>query len=186
MLPAIMLLHTDAPLHFHPNVSDITIPPGQGIGYVDAGFHLSYKNQTFEDTFVNYGKIVMTHFADRVPIWWTFNEPLLASRNGKSIDTVIKAHARLYHFYHDEIKGTGKVSITFNDNFGVPRNPGDPEDVNAAHHFNEFQLATFANPIFLGKDYPEAFKVGPQIVCFPQSLIGILDDNQGLCPTDVG
>jgi hypothetical protein len=60
MLPAIMLLHTDAPLHFHSNVSDIIIPPGEGIGYVDAGFHLSYKNQTFEDAFVNYGKIVMT------------------------------------------------------------------------------------------------------------------------------
>jgi beta-glucosidase/6-phospho-beta-glucosidase/beta-galactosidase len=164
MLPAIMLLHTDAPLHFHSNVSDIRIPPGEGIGYVDAGFHLSYKNQTFEDAFVNYGKKVMTHFADRVPIWWTFNEPLLASRNGKSIDTVIKAHARLYHFYHDEIKGTGKLSITFNDNFGVPRNPDDPGDVDAAHHFNDFQLATFANPIFLGKDYPEAFKVCFQVM----------------------
>ncbi|KAF2181073.1 glycoside hydrolase family 1 protein [Zopfia rhizophila CBS 207.26] len=159
MLPAVMLLHTDSPLQFYPNISDIGIAPGTGIGYTDSGFQRSYKDQSFEDAFVNYGKIVMTHFADRVPIWWTFNEPLLGSRNGKSIDTVIKAHARLYHFYHEEIKGTGKVSITFNDNFGVPRDPNNPSDVEAANHFNSFQLATFANPIFLGLDYPESYKM---------------------------
>lgn len=159
MQPAIMLHHNDSPLQFHANFSDVFIVPGTGgIGYVDAGFQNSYKNVSFEDAFVNYGKIVMTHFADRVPIWWTFNEPLLAARNGRSINTVIKAHARLYHFYHDEIKGKGKVSLTFNDNFGVPRDPNNPADVDAANHFNSFQLATFSNPIFLGKDYPESFK----------------------------
>jgi beta-glucosidase/6-phospho-beta-glucosidase/beta-galactosidase len=157
MLPAIMLHHTDTPLQFYGNLSDIDIKPGTGIGYTDSGFQRSYKNVTFEDAFVNYGKIVMTHFAETVPIWWTFNEPLLGARNGKSIDTVIKAHARLYHFYHDVINGTGKVSITFNDNFGVPRDPNDPSDVDAANHFNSFQLATFANPIFLGQDYPKSY-----------------------------
>lgn len=157
MLPAIVLHHTDTPIQFYSNISNIPIKAGTGIGYSDSGFQLSYKNVSFEDAFVNYGKIVMAHYADRVPIWWTFNEPLLGSRNGKSIDTVIKAHARLYHFYHDEIKGTGKVSLTFNDNFGVPRNPKDPADVDAANHFNSFQLATFSNPIFLGQDYPESY-----------------------------
>jgi beta-glucosidase/6-phospho-beta-glucosidase/beta-galactosidase len=158
MLPALMLYHNDSPLQFYGNLSDIDIAPGTGgIGYTDSGFQRSYKNVTFEDAFVHYGKIIMTHFAEKVPIWWTFNEPLLASRNGKSIDTVIKAHARLYHFYHDVINGTGKVSITFNNNFGVPRNPNDPLDVDAANHFNSFQLETFANPIFLGQDYPESY-----------------------------
>ncbi|KAF2845606.1 glycoside hydrolase family 1 protein [Plenodomus tracheiphilus IPT5] len=160
MLPAIMLHHTDSPLQFYSNISETIVKPGTGaIGYADSGFQRSYKNVSFEDAFVNYAKIVMTHFADRVPIWWTFNEPLLGARNGKSINTVIKAHARLYHFYHEEIRGTGKVSLTFNDNFGVPRNPEDPADVDAAFHFNSFQLATFANPIFLGQDYPESFKM---------------------------
>lgn len=159
MLPAIVLHHTDTPLEFYPNVSETVITPGTGaIGYADSGFQRSYHNVSFEDAFVNYGKIVMTHFADRVPIWWTFNEPLLGSRNGASVNAVIKAHARLYHFYREEIKGTGKVSLTLSDNFGVPRDPYDPSDVEAANHFNDFQLATFANPIFLGIDYPEAFK----------------------------
>ncbi|KAF2133982.1 glycoside hydrolase family 1 protein [Dothidotthia symphoricarpi CBS 119687] len=159
MLPAVMMLHTDSPLQFYPNISETIIIPGEGIGYVDAGFQRSYQNQTYEDAFVHYGKILMTKFSDRVAIWWTFNEPILGSRNGKSIDTVIKSHARLYHFYHDEIKGSGKVSLTLNNNFGVPRDPKDPEDVRAADHFNSFQLATFANPIFLGLDYPESYKV---------------------------
>ncbi|KAL6157796.1 hypothetical protein ACJQWK_07336 [Exserohilum turcicum] len=159
MLPAIVLYHNDSPLQFFSNISDIFITPGTGgIGYLNSCFQCSYKNVTWEDAFVNYGKIVMTHFADRVPIWWSYNEPLLGLKNGKSADSVIKSHARLYHFYKEEIGGKGKMSITLNDNFGVPRNPKDPADVDAANHFNEFQLGTFANPIFLGKDYPEAFK----------------------------
>ncbi|KAL6711455.1 hypothetical protein ACN47E_004389 [Coniothyrium glycines] len=159
MLPAVMLLHTDSPLQFFSNLPETLIIPGTGgIGYLDAGFQRSYNNVSFEDAFVHYGKIVMTHFADRVPIFWTFNEPLLGARNGKSINTVVKAHARLYHFYHEEIKGNGKISITLNNNFGVPRDLNDPTDIDAANHFNSLQLATFANPIFLGIDYPEAFK----------------------------
>lgn len=160
MQPALMLYHNDSPFQFYDgNISNINIMPGTGgIGYLDSCFQCSYKNVSFEDAFVNYGKILMTHFADRVPIWWSFNEPLLGAKNGKSIDAVIKAHARLSHFYHDDIKGTGKISLTFNDNFGVPKNPQDPADVDAANHFNSFQLASFANPIFLGIDYPESFK----------------------------
>lgn len=159
MLPTITLIHTDAPIGFYNNLSDIGIAAGEGIGYIDGGFQRSYKNQSFEDAFVHYGKVLMTHFADRVPIWFTFNEPLLGARNGKSIDAVLKSHARLYHFYREEINGTGKVSLKFNDNFGVPRDPNNPADVDAANHFNSFQLATFANPIFLGLDYPDSYKM---------------------------
>ncbi|KAH7034238.1 beta-glucosidase A [Macrophomina phaseolina] len=154
MVPTVTLLHFDTPLQFYgDNITSAADPPL--IGYTNG----AYQNETFQDAFVNYGKIVMTHFADRVPVWFTFNEPLLYSYNGKSVDTVIKAHARLYHFYHEEINGTGQVGIKFNDNFGVPLDPTNSSDVEAANHFNDFQLATFANPIFLGKDYPEAFKI---------------------------
>lgn len=159
MLPTVTLIHMDAPFQFYNNASDIGIAPGTGIGYIDGGFQRSYKNQSFQDAFVHYGKVLMTHFADRVPIWFTFNEPLLNSRNGKSVDTVLKAHARLYHFYREEMNGTGKISLKLNDNFGVPRDPKNQADVDAANHFNSFQLATFANPIFLGIDYPESYKM---------------------------
>lgn len=51
------------------------------------------------------------------------------------------------------------MSLKFNDNFGVPQDPSNPSHVAAAKHFNDFQLATFANPIFLGIDYPDAYKM---------------------------
>lgn len=40
----------------------------------------------------------------------------------------------------------------------MPRNATSAADIDAATRLNDFQLATFANPIFLGKDYPAAFK----------------------------
>lgn len=105
------------------------------IGYVNGG----YQNETFPDAFVNYAKIVMSHYADRVPVWYTYNEPLLYSQNGQSIYNVIKSHAQVYHFYKKELKGTGKVALKFNNNFGVPRNPESEVDVYAADHFNTFR-----------------------------------------------
>ena len=152
MEPHVTLIHFDTPLQFY---ADPYNRPAPRIGYNNG----AYGNATFQDAFVHYGKVVMTHFADRVPVWFTFNEPLLYCEDGKAVDTVIKAHARLYHFYHDEIRGAGRVAIKFNDNFGVPRDPDNADDVAAARHFNDFQLATFANPLFLGRDYPEAYRM---------------------------
>jgi beta-glucosidase/6-phospho-beta-glucosidase/beta-galactosidase len=153
MIPTVTLFHFDTPLQFFgSNLSTAADKPL--IGYVNGG----YQNETFQDAFVNYGKVVLTHFADRVPIWFTFNEPFIYSDNGHSVNNVIKAHARLYHFYHEEIQGTGKMGMKFNDNFGVPLDPANSSHVDATNHFNDFQLATFCNPIYLGVDYPDAFK----------------------------
>jgi hypothetical protein len=141
MQPTVTLIHYDTPVQFYgKNLSSFA--DRATVGYLNGG----YQNETFEDSFVYYGKILMTHFADRVPIWFTFNEPLLNSLNGKSVDTVIKSHARLYHFYHEEIGGTGKISLKLNDNFGLPKDPKNPAEVHAANHFNEYQLATSGIP----------------------------------------
>ncbi|RYP24373.1 hypothetical protein DL765_000637 [Monosporascus sp. GIB2] len=153
MVPEVTLLHFDTPLQFYGG-NLTTARESPDIGYFNGG----YQNETFPDAFVNYAKIVMTHFSDRVATWYTFNEPLAASHNGKSIDHVIKSHARVYHFYKDELKGEGKISLKFNNNFGVPRDPESEADVIAADHFNSLQLGPFCNPIFLGQDYPESYK----------------------------
>jgi beta-glucosidase/6-phospho-beta-glucosidase/beta-galactosidase len=86
----------------------------------------------------------------------TFNEPLLYSLNFKGADNIVRAHAQVYHFYHDVLKAIGKMGIKFNDNFGVPRDPRNASDVHAANRFQEMQLGLFANPIFLGKQYPDS------------------------------
>ncbi|KAF4553720.1 Hypothetical protein D9617_6g094520 [Elsinoe fawcettii] len=153
MIPEVTLLHFDTPLQFYGSNTSTAFDPPE-IGYVNGG----YQNETFADAFVNYAKIVMTHYADRVPTWYTFNEPLLYSYNGASVDSVIKAHARVYHFYKDELKGQGKIALKFNNNFGVPRNATSEADIYAADHFNSFQLGPFCNPIFLGQDYPDSYK----------------------------
>lgn len=153
MIPVVTLLHFDTPLQFYgSNLTTAADKPE--IGYVNG----AYQNESFPDAFVHYAKVAMTHYADRVPIWFTFNEPLLYSYNAKSIDHVIRSHARVYHFYKEELRGTGRISLKFNNNFGVPRNPNSEADIYAANHFNSIQLGPFCDPIYLGKDYPESFK----------------------------
>ncbi|CAM1510607.1 Fc.00g009420.m01.CDS01 [Cosmosporella sp. VM-42] len=153
MTPEVTLIHFDTPLQFYGENLTVAHDPPQ-VGYVNG----AYQNETFPDAFVNYAKIVMAHYADRVPVWFTFNEPLLYSYNAKSIYNVIKAHADVYHFYKEELNGTGKISLKFNNNFGVPRDPESDVDVYAANHFNSLQLGPFCNPVFLGEDYPDSFK----------------------------
>jgi len=153
MVPVVTLLHFDTPLQFYG--SNLTTAADKTkLGYVNGG----YQNETFQDAFVNYAKVAMTHYADRVPIWYTFNEPLLYSYDARSVDSVIRSHARTYRFYKEELKGEGKVALKFNNNFGVPRDPHSAADVEATNHFNSIQLGTFCDPIFLGKDYPDSFK----------------------------
>ncbi|KAL1850540.1 hypothetical protein Plec18170_006825 [Paecilomyces lecythidis] len=150
MQPIATLIHFDTPWIFVSSDENFTARPD--IGYNNGG----YQNETFVDAYVNYAKIVLSHFADRVPIWITFNEPLLYSFNFAGANNVVHAHAQVYHFYHDELKATGKIGIKFNDNFGVPRNPKNSSDVEAANRFQEMQLGLFANPIFLGQQYPDS------------------------------
>lgn len=106
--------------------------------------------------FVNYGKVLLANFADRVPIWVTFNEPLFYAFNFQGVDNIVHAHSQVYHFYHDELKGSGKMGIKFNDNFGVPKDPKNASHIQAANRFQEMQLGFFANPIFIGKQYPDS------------------------------
>ncbi|EOO01016.1 putative beta-glucosidase protein [Phaeoacremonium minimum UCRPA7] len=151
MKPAVTLYHFDTPLQFYANLSQRY---DSHFGYLNGG----YDNTTFTDAFVYYGKVVMSRLADRVPIWITWNEPLLFASNGQSIDTVIKSHASLYHFYRDEIKGRGKLSLKLSVTMGMPQDPLNSSHVDAANHYNDLQAATFANPLMLGIDFPESYK----------------------------
>ncbi|KAJ5919315.1 glycoside hydrolase family 1 protein [Penicillium verhagenii] len=155
MRPIITLLHTDTPLVFFGDDVEATIAERAYFGSLNAG----YGNATFEDAFVNYGKIVMAHFADRVPFWFTINEPQNGATSGPSIDNIIKAHARLYHFYKDNLHGTGKISMKMGGTPGAPQNPKNASHIAATQHYNDFYLGPFLNPLTLGIDYPEAYKM---------------------------
>lgn len=76
MTPVVTLLHNDTPLQFFG--SDPTaalLERSYAIGS-NQGFQSTYNNVTWKDAFVHYGQIVMSHFADRVPVWISINEAL--------------------------------------------------------------------------------------------------------------
>ncbi|ODV66764.1 glycoside hydrolase [Hyphopichia burtonii NRRL Y-1933] len=152
--PMATLTHFDSPYGF---VEGTNFTAKSAL-FKNGGYSSSYKNVSFEDAFVHYGKIILTHYADRVPLWVGFNEPLLYSNDPASIKTVVKSTARLHKFYHEEIQGKGKFGIKFNLSLGVPRNTSNPEDVAAADRYNAFYVQSFGNPLFLGEDYPQAWK----------------------------
>lgn len=66
MVPTVTMFHFDTPLQFFRGNNSRAADDAL-IGYVNGG----YQNETFTDAFVNYGKILLTNYADRVPIWFT-------------------------------------------------------------------------------------------------------------------
>ncbi|KAH9221944.1 glycoside hydrolase family 1 protein [Leptodontidium sp. 2 PMI_412] len=167
MQPVVTLTHFDAPAVFI---------GGSVQGLLERTFfgslNYGYQNETFEDAFVNYGKIVMAHFADRVPIWLTFNEPQVGCISGPSVDHIIKSHARLYHFYKEELQGKGLVSVKIGAVPGIPQDPSNASHVAAAQHYTNFNIGTFLYPLALGQDYPDSFKMAIQdyVPLSPQDL----------------
>ncbi|CUM49375.1 unnamed protein product [Debaryomyces fabryi] len=150
IIPIATLTHFDTPL---------LLNEGEPVnGSYPLNNNGGYKNKAFVDAFVNYGKIVLAHYSDRVPIWVGMNEPYLYSGYPLGVKHVIQATSKLHKFYHNELNATGKFGIKFNNNFGIPLDAENEEDVAAAERFQEFQLSSFANPLFLGKDYPDSWK----------------------------
>ena len=156
MQPIVTLHHYDSPLIFYGDNYTQSI---RETPLYMANWDLAFQNDTFQDAFVNYGKIVMTHFADRVPVWFTFHEPQAGITGGVAADNVLKAHARLVHFYREELNGTGRCSLKMAAAPGVPQIPTNASHLEAVQHYNDLQLGTFLDTLILGLDYPAAFKM---------------------------
>ncbi|KAI0376942.1 glycoside hydrolase family 1 protein [Hypomontagnella monticulosa] len=142
MKPVVTLSHFDVPLHY------LNLTSWQG-----------YESPDFVDGFVNYAKIVLTHYSDRVGTWISFNEPNIDSaivKNWKSSYNVVMAHAKTVHFYREEIKGSGKWSIklAFPGGFPLPLDPHNPDDVAATRRQLDASFTYMANPIYLGAQVP--------------------------------
>jgi beta-glucosidase/6-phospho-beta-glucosidase/beta-galactosidase len=148
------LLHLDTPLAiFQGNATDAATRSAFNT-YTNGG----YYRDNFIESFVQYGKTVMTHFADRVPVWVTFNEPWYATTNSQAVYNVIRAHAEIYHYYHDVLNGTGSVTYKSGGPIGIPLDPTNETHVAASCRYNDFYTGVYANPIYLGQDYPETYK----------------------------
>lgn len=153
MVPVVTLIHFDTPAVFI---------GGNYSGLLERTYlgrvNCAYQSEGFVEAMVNYGKTVMAHFADRVPIWITFNEPQWGAADGIAVDNVLKSHAQLYHFYKKELNGTGMVSMKMGAMPGVPLDPTNQTHIAAAQRYTDLWLGSFLNPIALGVDYPNAYK----------------------------
>ncbi|KAI0023555.1 beta-glucosidase [Xylariomycetidae sp. FL0641] len=114
----------------------------------------------FPDHFLYYAKQVMARYADRIPIWFTLNEPniavpyTLSDYNGLTAELL--GHAKVYRWYKEELGGTARISTKFANNLAMPLDIADPADHEAARRYQEFILGIMGNPLFLGQQYPDA------------------------------
>jgi len=136
------------------------------------------------DWFEEYADTVFAAFGDRVKFWITLNEPKETSLQGygngamapgienfpcykdgtclgvtsyQAAHNQIRAHGRAYRLYESKYKETqgGVCGITCNVNWAEPRDPMNPDDVQASENSLQFGFGWFVHPIALDGKYPE-------------------------------
>ncbi|KAL4223206.1 hypothetical protein ACF0H5_016678 [Mactra antiquata] len=137
-----------------------------------------WLNETTADLFADYADLCFREFGDKVKFWITLNEPWVVSLLGHEYGimapgkqsngtfayqvsrTLILAHAKAFRRYEQKYKSSqhGKVGITMNCDWWVPKNPNDPGDRNAAERGLQFHIGWFAHPIYKNGDYPDVMK----------------------------
>ena len=121
-----------------------------------------WLNETTNDHFADYSRIVFEEFGDRVKLWLSFNEPHVfcgATWNyGEQspfkeppekpyicAHNVVKSHALAYRIYESEFAPTqrGRMGITLNCDFPEPKNLDDPTHVEASDRSMHFHVRWF-------------------------------------------
>ncbi|KAF5689534.1 beta-glucosidase [Fusarium circinatum] len=137
--------------------------------------------------FERYAKLCYERFGDRVKHWITLNEPWIVSIFGYATggnapgrssinpqstegDTstepwivgkaLIMSHARAVAAYNQDFRASqqGQIGISLNGDYYEPWDSSDPRDSEAAERRMQFHIGWFANPIFLGQDYPKCMR----------------------------
>ena len=137
-----------------------------------------WLNPESVEWFVNFATVCFEEFADLVPLWITFNEPMqtvvggwengnwppgISSNKGRDLyvaaKNILLAHGRVYRLYEEMYKPLygGKLGITLNTDWFEPLNEDDPSHVAMAEQSQQFRLGIWASPIFQG-DYPDVVK----------------------------
>ena len=134
--PFVTLMHADQPLLV--NISDASLTVN----------------------FLFYAKQVMTRYGNRVPYWVTFNEPNILPTFGaaswEGVKEIVRAHAAVYDWYKEELKGVGQISMKFANNLAIPLNLTDTSHVEAAYRYQDYILGIMGSPLFLGEQIPRS------------------------------
>ena len=134
-----------------------------------------WLSEEIVDDFVAYAKVVFQRYGNKVQHWFTVNEPIVfCSQYPLPVNyfryssippkqqpyhcgqSVLLAHAKTYHAARNmSINGT--IAFKTNGGYKIPltSSSADAEAVQRAWDFNE---GWFANPTFLGGDYPKYLK----------------------------
>ncbi|XP_013415022.1 myrosinase 1 [Lingula anatina] len=136
-----------------------------------------WLNESIIPLFKDYAEVCFKTFGDQVKHWLTFNEPWCVSVLGyevgqmapgiklagtgayRAAHTILKAHAEVYHMYHEKYNTdkSGKISITLNSDWSEPKTK-TAEDAEAAERSQQFSLGWFAHPVYANGDYPDVMK----------------------------
>jgi len=191
--PLITLYHWDMPMFVENNV-------GEGGGWL---------NREVVQHFEDYAKVAFQEFGHLVPMWFTMNEPWTfcalgygagvhaPGRSGTDTEAylcahnVLIAHATAVSLYRDMrtagtyVRRSGQISMVINSDFGIPADPSEPADVEAADVYMQFQLDWFLSPLVNGRYPPHMVeRAGSHLPTFTEAeanlVRGSLDGVLGL------
>lgn len=87
------------------------------------------------------------------------NEPNLVFSIGfasySAVRNILQAHASVFHWYKEELQGTGLVTVKFANNLATPLDNANADDLRAALRYQDFLVGILGNPIFLGEQIPD-------------------------------
>ncbi|CAG7927536.1 unnamed protein product [Penicillium olsonii] len=161
IIPIVTLYHWDAPQELYDR------------------YGAFLNTSEFKADFERYAQLCFSRFGDRVTKWVTFNEPYIISIFGHHSGvlapghnaagghdtrtepwrvghTIIVSHAAAVQIYATEFQPTqnGSITIVLNGHFYEPWDANSIEHQAGAQRRLEFYIGWFADPIFLGTDYP--------------------------------
>ncbi|KAG4440631.1 hypothetical protein IFR05_003890 [Cadophora sp. M221] len=155
----------------------------------------------FKADFESYARLCFSRFGDRVKEWVTFNEPYVISVFGyhsgslapghnretgfdtktepwRVGHTIILSHTSVAQIYANEFRPIqgGTTAIVLNGHMYEPFDVDSVADQAAAPHRMEFYLGWFADPIFLGQDYPASMRaqLGSRLPTFTTDELKLL------------
>ncbi|KAK8250754.1 glycoside hydrolase superfamily [Phyllosticta capitalensis] len=153
--PAVTLYHWDLPLTLYNTYG-------------------GWTNERIVEDFLEYAKIVFERYGNKVPLWFTFNEPSsfctlkMPANYFKKVDipqvqqqfycgqNVLLAHSKTYRMAK-EMGLTGPITFKNNGYYKVPRT-NSTDDAIAVQRAWDFNEGWWANPVFNDGEYPPHLK----------------------------